>query len=147
MDRGYYTQEHRKNEGRIAAIYEQLNPGLRVVHLGGYTRYDCVAFEGQTTTKNCFIEIKKRNGAFPKWEFFSQPKLDFTRKCGHQCYFICERDIYAQIYDMTEIVKKYDDGSRAIFLTEIVRKDRPIDAQTWEVIKFPSEWGKIIYYL
>lgn len=147
MDRGFYKQEHKDNEDRIAGIYEQLNPGLRLVALGGYTRYDRVAFRGNTTEKVSFIEIKKRNGIFPKWEFFSAPKLDFTRKCGHQCYFLCERDSYAQIYDMTDIVKKFDEGSRATFLTEIVRKDRDIDAQNWEVLKFPSEWGNIIYYL
>lgn len=146
MHANYYTEENRLNEERISEIYEGLYPGLKLIRLGGYSRYDRVAFRG--SIKDSFIEIKKRSGAFPKWEFFSATKLEFTRKCGEQCYFVCERDFYAQVYNMSDIVRRFDEGqTRAIFLSEIIRRDRPIDAQNWEVLKFPSEWGKIIYYL
>lgn len=143
----YETEFNKENERRIAKIYCEINPQFEVKELAEFSSYDYARYDVYGGGINGFLEIKKRKGLFPKWEYFTYSKADFTRESRYDCFFIVERDYKAVIYNMTNLIRLFDNESKRVFKSEIVRKDRPEDAQTWDVLKFPADMGTDLYYI
>lgn len=134
-------------QNELALRYEFLTgEKYKLIHLPRFCAFDCVRYNKELKQGDAFMELKNKRGPFEDTEIFPYIKTDFVRSCKTQCYFVVERNQEVRVFDITNIVRWFDDGisTSKIIKKEVIRHDRPRDAQDWFVLEFPTEWGVII---
>ena len=139
----FETKNDRENQIRLGKKYEFLTgEKYKIIHFPTFCAFDTARYVRENKECDAFIEIKSKPEPFKDNVVFTYTKTDFVRACHIPCYYLLERGGVTRLFDMTEIVELFDNNrSNEIKKEEWVRKDRDPNAQDWNVLLFPAEWG------
>lgn len=138
----YQTQHDLEEEERIACLYSQIEHKdlEQTENLHPYDRIVKVPWNGNQVA---YLEIKKKNGPFKKYEVIPENKWQFAKDSEFVCYFLVEREGHAKLFDISHMVhQQYEEKNRA-WKGQIKRADRP-DC-IWDVIRFFTSEGVDLY--